>query len=61
MQTEVEKYFQMEEMVQLLIRIIGKSNEKITMLEEKLKQLEETITMLNMEIEGIKYVMKKMG
>ncbi len=43
MSTRFENYFQLEEMIQLLIRIVGKSNEKIMNLEEKLKQLEDII------------------
>lgn len=43
MSTRFENYFQLEEMIQLLIRIVGKSNEKIMNLEEKLKQLEDIV------------------
>ncbi len=43
MSTRFENYFQMEQIIQLLIRILGKSNEKIMNLEEKLKQLEDIV------------------
>lgn len=43
MSTRFENYLQLEEMIQLLIRIVGKSNEKIMNLEEKLKQLEDIV------------------
>jgi hypothetical protein len=43
MSTRLENYFQLEEMIQLLIRIVGKSNEKIMNLEEKLKKLEDIV------------------
>lgn len=43
MQPNYEHMLRMEEMVQLLIRIIGKSNEKITRLEEKIVNLERLI------------------
>ena len=34
------RFFQLEEMVQLLIRIVGKSNRKIAELEKRVKELE---------------------
>ena len=41
MQRKLEANFQLEEMVQLLIRILGKSNEKIVELENRIRKLEE--------------------
>ena len=35
------RHFQIEEMVQLLIRIVGNSNKKIAELENRVKQLEK--------------------
>ena len=49
MSTRFENYFRLEEMIQLLIRIVGKSNEKIMDLEEKLKQLEDIVIELGEE------------
>lgn len=49
MSTRFENYFRLEEMIQLLIRIVGKSNEKIMDLEGKLKQLEDIIIELGEE------------
>ncbi len=43
MQSRFDKQFRMEEMLQLLIRILGKSNEKISELEQRQKQLETEI------------------
>lgn len=47
MQPNYEHMLRMEEMVQLLIRMIGKSNEKITLLEERLVQIESSIKSSN--------------
>jgi len=49
MSTRFENYFRLEEMIQLLIRIVGKSNEKIMDLEGKLKQLEDIVIELGEE------------
>ncbi|MCU9594164.1 hypothetical protein OEV82_06815 [Caldibacillus thermolactis] len=40
MQVKFDQNHQLEEMVQFLIRILGKTNEKIVELEEKLRRLE---------------------
>ena len=40
LQVKFDQNHQLEEMVQLLIRILGKTNEKIVELEEKLRRLE---------------------
>ncbi|NCU16268.1 hypothetical protein [Pallidibacillus pasinlerensis] len=40
MSEKLDSNHQLEEMVQLLIRILGKTNQKIVELEERLKQLE---------------------
>ncbi|MCU9599746.1 hypothetical protein [Pallidibacillus thermolactis] len=40
MQVKFDHNHQLEEMVQLLIRILGKTNEKIVELEERLRRLE---------------------
>lgn len=41
------RHFQLEEMVQLLIRIVGNSNKKIAELEHRVKQLENEILAKN--------------
>lgn len=40
LQVKFDQNHQLEEMVQFLIRILGKTNEKIVELEEKLRRLE---------------------
>lgn len=40
LQVNFDQNHQLEEMVQFLIRILGKTNEKIVELEEKLRRLE---------------------
>lgn len=40
LQVKFDQNHQLEEMVQLLIRILGKTNEKIVELEERLRRLE---------------------
>ncbi len=40
LQVKFDQNHQLEEMVQFLIRILGKTNEKIVELEERLRRLE---------------------
>ncbi|MCU9613271.1 hypothetical protein OEV98_06855 [Caldibacillus lycopersici] len=50
--------FQLEEMVQLLIRIVGKSNEKMVEMDRRVKQLEAILKTQGIPLEGITGVQK---
>lgn len=41
-----EKLFQLEEMIELLIRLNGKLNERLFKLEERISELESTETLI---------------
>lgn len=41
-----EKFFQLEEMIELLIRLNGKLNERLFKLEERISELESTETLI---------------
>lgn len=43
MKTLTDQSFRLEEMIELLIRIVGRSNEKISDLEKKIRYLEKLI------------------